>query len=150
MKKLLQGILLLSILTLSCSNYSTELSHDFQSLSPCPIVTCQKVSIELGMPGYNYSAPFTCYEWTDWGTGLKVDWTDGGSVLFFTFPNHRICNSKFRICTEEPADRLGGLCDCIWQPIESCPRNNALTVTLDSCLQNQTTLFLEVYLIDND
>lgn len=143
MKKLLQGIILLSILTLSCSNYSTELSSDFQSLSPCHIDSCQKVSIELGMPGYNYSAPFTYYEWTDWGTGLEVDWKDGGRVLFFTFPNHRICNSEFRICTEE-------VCDCIWQPIESCPKNNALTVALDSCLYGQTTLFLDVYLIDND
>ncbi|MFK8005649.1 MAG: hypothetical protein AB8H03_04730 [Saprospiraceae bacterium] len=141
MKTLLQIILLLSIHTLSCSNYSAELSSDFQSLSPCPLDTCQKVSIELGMPGYNYSAPFTCFEWTDWGTGLEVSWTDGGRILFFTFPNHRICKPLFRICVEK-------VCNCEWQTIEDCPRNNTLTINLDSCLYGQAILFLDVFLID--
>ena len=86
----------------------------------------------------------------DWGTGLEVDWTDGGRILFFTFPNHRICNAQFRICAEELADRLGGVCSCDWQTIESCPRNNILTVALDSCLYGQATLFLDVYLVDNE
>jgi len=142
MRTLLQFILLLSILTLSCSNYYSEPSG-IKAHSPCPIDSCKKISIELGMPGYNYSAPFTCYEWVDWGTGLDVNWTDGGRILFFTFPNHRICNSEFRICAEE-------VCDCYWQTIENCPKNNAFTVSLDSCLYGQTTLFLEVFLIDND
>jgi len=149
MRTLLHFIILLSLLTLSCSNYYSE-SSEIKAHAPCPIDYCKKVSIELGLQGYNYSAPFTCYEWLDWGTGLEVSWADGGRILFFTFPNHRICNSQFRICAEEPVDRLGGICNCDWQPIESCPRNNALTVSLDSCLYGQTTLFLDVYLVDND
>ncbi len=144
MKTLLQFIFLIAIIALSCSNFSPDKELPLQEIpqtTPCPIDTCQNITIELGMPGYNYSAPFTCYEWTDWGTGLKVDWTNGGRVLFFTFPNHRICNTQFRICAEE-------VCNCIWQPIESCPKNNTLTAVLDSCLFGQPTLFLDLFLQD--
>ena len=146
---LIQTILLFSILTLNGSNYSSE--QDVPNLqSSCPIDTCQKVTIEFSLQGLNYAAPFTCHEWTDWGTGLKVDWTDDGRVLFFTFPNHRICHSEYRLCAEN-------LCGCnlpnekeAWQAIENCPRNNTLTVALDSCLFGQATLFLELYLVDNE
>ena len=154
MRALLQTIFLFSILTLSCSNYSSEQELCFQDIlkfqTLCPIDTCQKTTIELSLQGLNYSAPFTCYKWTDWGTGLEVDWTDGGRILFFTFPNHRICNSEYRICAED-------ICDCNllaekegWLPIEGCPRNNTLTISLDSCLFGQATLFLDLYLIENE
>lgn len=142
MRKHLYFLFFISIAFLSCSHFSSDLPEQFSSeISPCPIDTCRKVSIELSMQGLNYSAPFTCYEWKDWGTGLEVSWTDGGRILFFTFPNHRICKPFFRICAEE-------VYDCEWQTIEDCPRNNALTVTLDSCLFGQPTLFLDVFLID--
>jgi len=153
MKTLLRYLLFFSVAYVSCSSNSPKdetFKEETNVLFPCPLDSCQKVSIELSMPGYSYSAPFTCYEWTDWGTGLKVDWTDNGRTLFFTFPNHRICKPQFRICAEE-------ICNCDlpaveagWQPIEDCPRNNTITFYLDSCLQMQTTLFLETYLIDNE
>jgi len=109
--------------------------------APCPLDTCTKVIIELSLQGYNYYAPFTCYEWTDWGTGLEVNWTDGGKILFFTFPNHQICQSEYRICYEEQTNYK-------WQSIEDCPRNNSLTVALDSILLDKTTLYLDVFLQD--
>ena len=141
MRKHLHFFCFLSILIFSCSFSTSEPIEPSQERAPCPLDTCTKVIIELSLQGYNYYAPFTCYKWTDWGTGLNVDWTDDGRVLFFTFPNHRICNSEFRICAEE-------VCDCKWQPIESCPRNNTLTVALDSCLFGQPNLFLDVFLQD--
>lgn len=142
MRTLLQSIFFLSIIALSCSNHSSEFPEQIESQSPCPIDTCRKADIELSLQGLNYSAPFTCYKWTDWGTDMEVDWSDGGRILFFTFPNHRICNSEYRICAEE-------VCECNWQPIESCPKNNTLTVPLDSCLFGQSTLFLDVFLQDS-
>ena len=142
MRTILQSLFFFSIIVLSCSNHSSELPVQIDSQSPCPIDTCQKAAIELSLQGLNYSAPFSCYEWADWGTGMEVNWSDGGRILFFTFPNHRICNSEYRICVEE-------ICECNWQPIESCPRNNAITIPLDSCLFGQSTLFLDVFLQDS-
>ena len=148
MRKLLLFTYFLSMITFGCSDYHFEIPKEEFPISEaraikntCPIDCCQIATIELSLLGYNYSAPFTCYEWTDWGTGLNVSWTDGGRIMFFTFPNHRICNSEFRICA-------GDVCDCKWQPIESCPKNNTLTVALDSCLFGQPTLFLDVFLQD--
>jgi len=143
MRKLLHLFFFLSYIILSCSHFtSNELPEEPPNIINCLLDSCQKATVELSMQGLNYSAPFTCYEWTNWGTGLQVDWTDGGRILFFTFPNHRICNAEFRICAED-------VCDCFWQPIESCPRNNTLTVALDTCLFGQSTLYLDVYLQDN-
>jgi hypothetical protein len=142
MRKHLHVTLFLSINLLGCSLFSADLPASEPAIPiPCPIDSCQKVSIELSLQGLNYSASFTCYEWTDWGTGLYVDWRDGGRILFFTFPNHRICKPEFRICTESQ-------CDCIWQPIESCLRNNTLTLALDTCLFGQPNLFLDLFLED--
>ena len=142
MRKLLHFTFFISITLLSCSLFSSDLPIERTSETIlCPLEDCQKVSIELSMQGLNYAAKFTCYEWTDWGRGMEVDWKDNGRVLFFTFPNHLICNSEFRICAES-------ICTCDWQPIESCPRNNTLTVALDSCLFGQSTLFLDVFLQD--
>lgn len=142
MRKLLHFTLFFSIFVLSCSLFSSDLpTEEPINPIPCPLDSCQKVAIELSLQGYNYHAPFTCYEWTDWGNGMQVYWTDGGRILFFTFPNHRICNSEYRICAEE-------VCDCQWQPIESCPRNNTLTLALDTCLFGKSTLFLDVFLQD--
>lgn len=142
MRKHLHLIFFLSITILSCSLFSYDLPvYESNSISLCPLDSCQKVSIEMSMQGLNYSAPFTCYNWTDWGTGIDVGWTDGGKILFFTFPNHRICNSQYRICAEEQMIYN-------WFPIESCPRNNTLTVPLDSLLFGQPTLFLDVFLQD--
>ncbi len=141
MRKLLLVTFFFSISILSCSLFSAAEEFPLQEIRGCPLDACQKVSIELSLQGLNYAAPFTYYEWTDWGTGLEVDWKDNGSILFFTFPHHRICKSEFRICREEQTD-------CKWQPIESCPRNNTLTVLLDSCLFGQPNLFLEVFLQD--
>ena len=142
MRKLLHVTFFFSISILSCSLFSSDLPIDDPvNPIPCPLDSCQKVSIELSLQGLNYAAAFTCYEWTDWGNGLQVDWADSGRILFFTFPNHRICDSVYRICAEDQ-------CDCHWQPIESCPRNNTFTVTLDSCLFGQSVLFLEVFLQD--
>ena len=138
MKKLLHFTFFLAILILSCSNLSEENSLN---KVPCPLNSCQKTSIEVSLQGLNYSAPFTCYEWINWGTGMNVGWTDNGRILFFTFPNHRICNADFRICAED-------ICNCEWQPIEDCSRNNTLTVALDSCLFGQATLYLDVFLQD--
>ena len=149
MRKLLHLPFLFSLFILSCSLFSADLPDgDSVKPIPCPLDSCQKVSIELSLQGFNYAAPFTCYEWTDWGTGLEVDWKDDGKILFFTFSYHRICKAEFRICGEEPADRIGGQVDCNWQPVESCPRNNTLTVALDSCLFSSSTLFLDVFLQD--
>ena len=158
MSNFLQLLFLISITLLSCSLFSSDLVEENPSLpSLCPLDTCQKVTIELGMPGYNYSAPFTFYKWKDWGTGLEVSWTDGGMTIFYTFPNHRICHPQFRICKEETANQPDRDCKCNWQEIESCPKNlpdrqagNTITVTLDSCLWGQTTLFLELFLVDHD
>ena len=144
MRKLLHFTLFISITILSCSLFSSDLPiEETSDVAPCPLDTCQKISIELSIQGLNYAAKFTCYEWTDWGTGMEVDWKDNGRILFFTFPNHRICSSEFRICAED-------ICDCVWQTIKGCPRNNTLTVGLDSCLFGQSTLFLDVYLVDNE
>lgn len=149
MRALLHSTLCFSIFLFSCYNIPSDFPEPEESIletqslkSSCPIDCCQVVSIELSMPEYNYRAPFTCYKWTDWGTGLEVNWADGGRILFFTFPNHRICNPVFKICAED-------ICNCEWQPIKDCPRNNTLTVPLDSCLYGQTTLFLDVHLVDD-
>ena len=141
MRKHLLFILLLSIIIFSCSFSISEPIEPSQEQALCPLDTCTKVIIEFSLQGYNYYAPFTCFEWTDWGTGLEVSWTDGGSILFFTFPNHRICQSEFRLCYEEQTD-------CEWQLIEDCPRNNSLTLNLDSMLLAQSTLYLDVFLQD--
>ncbi len=137
MRKRLHFIFFLSIIIFSCSFSTSEPIEP----APCPIDTCTKVIIEFSLQGYNYYAPFTCFEWTDWGTGLEVSWTDGGSILFFTFPNHRICQSEFRLCYEEQTD-------CEWKLIEDCLRNNSLTLNLDSMLLEQSTLYLDVFLQD--
>ena len=142
MIKLLHVTFFFSMFILGCSLFSADLPLDEPiNPTPCPLDSCQKVSIELSFQGLNYAAAFTCYEWTYWGTSLEVDWEDGGKILFFTFLHHRICDSEFRICAEDQ-------CDCNWQPIESCPRNNTLTVALDSCLYGSSTLFLDVFLQD--
>lgn len=142
MRKLLYLTFLLAIGMLSCSLFSSDLpSGNSTQTPPCTLDSCQKNSIELSLQGLNYSAPFTCYEWTDWGIGMEVSWTDNGRILFFTFPNHRICIAEFQICAEDS-------CNCDWQPIEDCSRNNTLTVALDSCLFGQATLYLDVFLQD--
>jgi hypothetical protein len=124
--------------------------HEFllQEVREIPPDYCLVNTIELSLPGYNYRAPFTSFKWKDWGDGLEVNWTDGGRIMYFTFPNHRICQPQFRICTKEDFQPTTNDCNCDWQPILDCPRNNSLTVHLDACLYGQETLFVHVYLLD--
>ena len=146
MKTLLKYLLLFSLAYISCSNHHDELETPIpasKEQSPCPVDSCQSICIELNLQERTYRAPFNCYEWKNWQNGVKVAILNNGNTFHITFEHQRICKPIFKICTEDD-------CDCSWQPIEDCPRNNAFTVHLDSCLQNQYTLFLELYLIENE
>lgn len=96
MRKLLHVILFLSINLLGCALFSADLpASEPAILIPCPLDSCQKVSIEFSLQGLNYAAAFTCYEWTAGELAWKWIGRMVGEFYFLHFPIIEFANRSF-------------------------------------------------------